>query len=363
MKLNLNLKPKCCSPSSSRFDPVVRRHATLRRLLERIAGAAHAVSQPLALVFSLMSLCPAAIFAQTPIVLTFDSLPSAQGWTYSEPSRVPEGSVFTATGSSLLQNTIGQGLTLPSYGMFGVVDGSRPFVLTVRARVIAVEGTAACGFGFDVRTAVPNQEYDMCFTASQISDPLGNSGAVDTTVFHEYVLMATPGGNYNLYIDGQLGLTGPFSATGGPLNGLQIGDLAGLGPTNAQAEVTKFVFSQAALPRYNLCLLYDSSKAAKSGSTLPIKLEVCDAAGSDLSLPAITLHAVDITQATSSGVIQVQDSGNANPGNNFRFDSTLGSSGGYIFNLSTKGLAGGAFKLNFTVTGDSFVYSVPFQIK
>ena len=49
--------------------------------------------------------------------------------------------------------------------------------------------------------------------------------------------------------------------------------------------------------------------------------------------------------------------------NNFRFDPTLGSTGGYIFNLKTTGLTTGTYNLNFTVTGDSFGYAAQFQVK
>jgi hypothetical protein len=76
--------------------------------------------------------------------------------------------------------------------MFGVVDGSEPFQLTVRVRILAYEGTQPSGFFFDVRTAAPNQEYAIGFTPSSIIDPLGNGVAVDTAVFHTYVLRATP---------------------------------------------------------------------------------------------------------------------------------------------------------------------------
>lgn len=62
-----------------------------------------------------------------------------------------------------------------------------------------------------------------------------------------------------------------------------------------------------------------------------------------------------------SGV--VQDSGNANPDNDFRFDSSLGGTGGYIFNLSTVGLTTGTYKINFNVSGDPSLYSAPFQVK
>jgi hypothetical protein len=57
----------------------------------------------------------------------------------------------------------------------------------------------------------------------------------------------------------------------------------------------------------------------------------------------------------------VVDSGNANPDYQFRYDAKLG---GYIFNLSTRGLAPGRYGLTFYVgTERSFFYSVAFQVK
>jgi hypothetical protein len=103
--------------------------------------------------------------------------------------------------------------------------------------------------------------------------------------------------------------------------------------------------------------LYDPTKAVKSGATLPVKLQLCDGSGNNLSSSSLTLHAVSITQSSTSISGAVQDSGNANPDNDFRFDG-----GRYIFNLNTLGMAAGSYNLNFTVTGDSFVYSTPFQV-
>jgi hypothetical protein len=116
-------------------------------------------------------------------------------------------------------------------------------------------------------------------------------------------------------------------------------------------------------PQYSVCLFYDPTKAAKSGSTVPIKLVLCSNTGDDLSSPSIVAHAISITQTSTSISGQVQDAGNANPDNNFRFDSSLGTTGGYIFNLKTTGLSTGTYNLNFTVTGDSYVYAAPFQVK
>ena len=73
----------------------------------------------------------------------------------------------------------------------------------------------------------------------------------------------------------------------------------------------------------------------------------------------------------ATGVIRIggssgplEDAGNANPDFNFRYDVTLGPSGGYIYNLKTTGLASGTYMLTFTIAGatDSS-YSVGFQVK
>jgi hypothetical protein len=114
---------------------------------------------------------------------------------------------------------------------------------------------------------------------------------------------------------------------------------------------------------YSVCLLYDSTKAAHNGRTIPIKLQLCDSAGNDSSSSTITLHATSVTQVSTSISGDVLSPGSANPDNDFRFDPMLGANGGYIFNLSTTGLTTGTYNLNFTVSGDSFLYATPFQVK
>jgi hypothetical protein len=113
---------------------------------------------------------------------------------------------------------------------------------------------------------------------------------------------------------------------------------------------------------YNVCLLYDPTKSKTSGAAFPIKVEICDVTGRDLSSSGIVLHATGIT--TVSGFSGSADAeGNANPDSGFRFDSSLGSTGGYIFNLSTKGLSAGTYNLHFAVTGDPIGHSATFGVK
>ena len=109
---------------------------------------------------------------------------------------------------------------------------------------------------------------------------------------------------------------------------------------------------------FNVCILYDPSKAVKSGATYPIKLQLCDGSGNNVSSADIVLHAVNIQQVSTSAYGDVIASGSANEDNNFRF-----SDGYYIFNLKTTGLSTGTYKLYFTAGNDPTLHSVEFQVK
>ena len=139
------------------------------------------------------------------------------------------------------------------------------------------------------------------------------------------------------------------------------------GPWTPTSNVIRTAFridgTVAATARYNVCLLYDQTKAVRAGSTIPIKLQLCNSDGINLSSQSLSLHATTITLATTATSGIVEDAGNANPDNDFRFDAALGTPGGYIFNVSTKGFSTGTYKLNFIVTGDTTVYAAPFQVK
>lgn len=115
---------------------------------------------------------------------------------------------------------------------------------------------------------------------------------------------------------------------------------------------------------FKICALYDQSKSHKAGSTVPVKLQLCDAYGVNYSSISNVLQAKSVSKVDNSALGILDDSGAANaPDMNFRYDSTLGGSGGYIFNLSTKGLTTGTWKLTFTVNGQPTTYFVQFDIK
>ncbi|HBR58189.1 MAG TPA: hypothetical protein DEA22_12100, partial [Blastocatellia bacterium] len=112
---------------------------------------------------------------------------------------------------------------------------------------------------------------------------------------------------------------------------------------------------------FAICALFDQTRAVRSGAAFPIRLNLCDAGGANVSDPGIRVTATRIQLISESVTdIEVEDSGNANPDNNFRFDADLG---GYIFNLKTSGLESGTYRLFFTAGDDPAEHSVEFRVK
>jgi hypothetical protein len=130
------------------------------------------------------------------------------------------------------------------------------------------------------------------------------------------------------------------------------GDFSGGTFTAASSDTASLKVS------FNICLLYDPTKAVKSGATYPIKLQLCDINGNNVSSADITLHAAGVGQISSTSYGDVIASGNANPDNNFRFDTSY-----YIYNLKTTGLGTGIYNLYFTAGSDPVLHTVQFQVK
>src|SRR5262249_26008464 len=68
----------------------------------------------------------------TTLTLNFNSLPSAQGWTYESgypPNSPSETAVFAVDGTKLTQNTMGKGSSYADYAIHNGVDPKLPFTI------------------------------------------------------------------------------------------------------------------------------------------------------------------------------------------------------------------------------------------
>jgi hypothetical protein len=155
------------------------------------------------------------------------------------------------------------------------------------------------------------------------------------------------------------------------------------------------------------CLLYDKARAHKAGSDLEIKLTLCSSHGENLSSREITVRAVKLVNVATGAVVPVKsaddddrdDHGDKDRDRHddrdhdkdrdrhddrdhdkdrdrhddhdrdhyrdtiFRFDRDLVRGGGYVFNLSTKGLSAGSWQLVIKAKGDNVEHNLPFQLR
>nr|MBA2454312.1 PxKF domain-containing protein [Chloroflexia bacterium] len=136
----------------------------------------------------------------------------------------------------------------------------------------------------------------------------------------------------------------------------------GLQPGHNDVYVTSFELVDTVL--YEVCPLFDQSRAYRIKSTVPVRFQLCDAQGQNLSSASIVVTATDLVKVDGTAASTVvENTGNSNPDDAFRYDPTLGGTGGYIYNLSTKGLSPGTWELRFTVSGDPTTYSVAFDLR
>lgn len=207
------------------------------------------------LVLALASVPPAAA-APMDVLLSFSSLPSAQGWTYTPSGShagALESAIFSVDGTRLVQNSMGQSN--------GVSGGSILYVRTngittteskrivVRGRCLTQEGSANATLGqgclyYGFTTG--SVQYGFGFTSSRLfvlqsSGTVVLSGTYDNTQFHDYVFTWSAGGSWSLTRDG----AAAGSGSGGfavAANRLFLGD--GTGGANAHAETSYFRFTQ-----------------------------------------------------------------------------------------------------------------------
>ena len=116
------------------------------------------------------------------------------------------------------------------------------------------------------------------------------------------------------------------------------------------AESTSAILMQQVA--YAIKVLYTQTKVNNSGATVPIKVELDDAFGNNVSSASIVLTVSGLSPNTAPGIA---------PSGNFTF-MTFDTGPGYQLNVKTTRYPSGTYTLSFTVTGDPTTHSVQFVI-
>lgn len=196
----------------------------------------------------------------TVVDLQFDSLPSAQGWTYDAVGThagAPESSLFNASGTALNQTTFGMPYapTTPGRAIYhysvdpGSIAGQSLFELVWESSISAHEfsrpefRTAP----FYVGVQLHGDYFLMGIKADELGVLVGSASyahfapsGFDGTVSHQYrVLIDTDADAWELFLDGTSVINGTTVASS--LNEVTLGD--GTGSGNANGQTTQLTLS------------------------------------------------------------------------------------------------------------------------
>ena len=244
----------------------------------------------------------------------------------------------------------------------------------------ALSGLAASDQASFTRTTSVNGS-EVTIASGAVADVAGNSNAglnagpfkVDN-VAPAIQLTGGPAAGGRYIVGGTP--AAPTCAARDATSGVESCVVTGYGDTVGQHTLTATATDQAGnratISRtytvvYGLCVIGDavrmsstaSAKVWKAGSVIPVKARACDASGVNLSDASIVVKAGGVGKVDSAVAdVPAADAGNANPDANFRYDAELD---GYIYNMSTRGLSTGTWRLTVTVDGAS--HPVYFDLK
>jgi hypothetical protein len=233
----------------------------------------------------------------------------------------------------------------------GVASVTQPITLSSEGENQTAIGVCTDVAGNSANASSANIRIDKTAPVITITAPTSGSYLLNQAVTTSY--SCTDGGS------------GVASCTGTTTNGSSF-DTASIGDKTFTVNATDNAGNSASSTivnytvGYGIQALFDQTKAHKSGSTVPIKIRLVDANGANVSSETTVVHAVSVIQTGSQASPILEDSGNANPDYDFRYDHSWD---GYIFNLKTTGYGTGTYQLNFIAGNGPMVYSVGFQVR
>jgi hypothetical protein len=233
----------------------------------------------------------------------------------------------------------------------GVASVTQPITLSSEGGNQTANGVCTDAAGNSANASSVNISIDKTAPVITVTAPTNGS----------YLLNQAVATNYTCADGG----SGVASCTGTTANGSSL-DTSSIGSKTFSVNATDHAGNSASptvvnyIVGYVTQILFDQTKAHKSGSTVPIKIRLVDANGVNVSSATTVVHAVSVIQTGSQASPVLDDAGNANPDYDFRYDQSLE---GYIFNLKTTGYGTGTYQLNFIAGDGSTTYAVQFQVR
>ncbi|HZI20287.1 MAG TPA: Ig-like domain-containing protein [Pyrinomonadaceae bacterium] len=318
-----------------------------------------------------------------PLVFDFEDTNATGAGTYAvSPSGLssPNYSVRYAAGTFTVSKA---DQTVVWDDPVGVVYGTRLSAAQLNATVTVAGPSAPGSVSYSpgaghVLNAGEDQPLTVNVAGTDNYNPAFGTVRIDVAKATPIITWETPAAiAFGVALSGeQLNATASHPAVSGPLSGTAVeGSFAYAPAAGAVLPVgnntLSVLFSPADTANYTgaaksvvqrvnyvVQVLFDQTRAHVSGSTIPIRLQLSDAFGGNLSSPDIVVAAIGVRKISDAAWGTPEDAGNSDPDPNFRY-----AGGAYAFNLKTTGLTTGTYELGYAVGNDPTVYTLQFQIR
>ena len=267
---------------------------------------------------------------RTAPVLTCGALPD--GWSATNV----EIGCQAADGGSGLDDETDASFTLATQ----VPEGEETDSATIEARTV-------CDVAGNCSTIGP-------FEALKVDrkDPTVDVSAFDG---RRYLLHETVSGSH-LCADGGSGVV---SCEGPAVSTAAVGAYAGtVTAIDGVGNVTQRLVSYEVT--YGVCPLTDPSKPGHPGSTLVLKLSLCDATGANVSNRNVALTSLEVVPVSPGASVSSPFDLGGGKGD-WRYGNA--HHGSYSRNLSTKGSSAGTYELRFNAAGDPVTHGLVFTLR
>ena len=265
------------------------------------------------------------------------------------PTAVSGNWIYGAT-PTLSFNAAGpDGVTIIGAGTCSTVDGGTPINSSLVVGTHTVDPSSCSGLS-------ANSGYSVAYSGSVTVEPatLVVTASSATMTYGGTVPTITP--SYSGFVNGEdagnvkTAPTCSTTATGASTVGTYVSSCSGAGAAN-------YTFSYvpgSVTVTYGTVGIASQPAVSKSGSTIPIKVQLLDGDGTNISSAGVVLTLTSAAVTPSPG---------KQPTGTFSFIALSEVGPMYQYDLKTKGYPKGTYTLSFSATGDASTHAIEFVIR